>query len=685
MADEQTQQGGKPDDWLQIARDAYTSSTSYMDANYRRNWEDAIRMFQSRHPADSKYNSETYKFRSKIFRPKTRSVIRKVEAAGAAAFFSNVDVVNVEPVNQKAPEAAKGAQLYKELIQYRLTKTIPWFVVLLGALQEAQVIGVVASYQGWKYRERRVPVWSDAMDEYGQPVLGEDGQPMQMQTGERVEVLEDRPCVDLIPPENLRIDPAASWADPIGTSPYIIHLIPMYVQDVRAMARDGGQDKTGYQRWAEVSEGELRAATNQAYDSTRQTREGQREDPKTNQTPITDMDIVWVHRNIVRRDGEDWCYYTLGIEKLLSDPVPMREMYLHGERPYVMGISIIEAHKTMPDGSPMLGRELQKEVNEVVNTRLDNVKLVLNKRYIVKRGAQVDLKSLVRNVAGSITLANDPTGDVKQIEFNDVTASAFAEQDRLNVDFDELLGNFSSSSVMTNRKLGETVGGMGIIASGANQMTEYTLRTFTETWVEPVLRQLVKLERYYETDETILALMGEKLDTQITDEMFDTDVSLNVSVGMGATDPVMKMNRLLAGVQAFANVAAGGAPGLNLGEIGKEIFGYMGYRDGGRFLTDGEDPKAAAMQAQMQKMGQMIQQLQDQLRNRQAEIALRASKQSADEAAQNRQALLDLEELMARVDLLQAQTVEALTKAGVPASAALLTLAGTPEPMPAGY
>jgi hypothetical protein len=66
--------------------------------------EDALRMFQSKHPLDSKYNSEAYKYRSKLFRPKTRSVIRKNEAAAATAYFSNVDVVNVAPANEQDPQ-----------------------------------------------------------------------------------------------------------------------------------------------------------------------------------------------------------------------------------------------------------------------------------------------------------------------------------------------------------------------------------------------------------------------------------------------------------------------------------------------------------------------------------------------------------------------------------------------------
>jgi hypothetical protein len=58
------------DPWLKLAQDAYTRSTTYFDNNYRKSWEDNLRMFQSKHPRDSKYMSDSYKFRSRIFRPK---------------------------------------------------------------------------------------------------------------------------------------------------------------------------------------------------------------------------------------------------------------------------------------------------------------------------------------------------------------------------------------------------------------------------------------------------------------------------------------------------------------------------------------------------------------------------------------------------------------------------------------
>ena len=82
-------------DWLKVARESFEASSSYFDSNHRKAIEKNIALFQSRHPDGSKYNSAAYKHRSRLFRPKTKSVVRKNEAAAAAAFFSNVDVVSI--------------------------------------------------------------------------------------------------------------------------------------------------------------------------------------------------------------------------------------------------------------------------------------------------------------------------------------------------------------------------------------------------------------------------------------------------------------------------------------------------------------------------------------------------------------------------------------------------------------
>lgn len=631
--------------YLQIAKDAYSASTTYVDANYRKKWEDAICMFQSRHPADSKYNTQAYQHRSKLFRPKSRSMVRKHEAATAEAFFSNIDTIATSAVDEDNKDQAASAALMKELLNYRLTKTIPWFLTVCGAMQDAMTVGVVCSYQYWMYadkrgEERMEPIIDEAT---GQPMYDEVSGAMMVRRVQDRKVLADKPCVELLPCENVRIDPGASWIDPINSSPYVIHMRPMYIVDIKARMKQPDV-KTGQPKWKTLSDGEIRSATKQVYDSTTQTREGKRQDPyDAGNAPLGDFEIAWVHENFVRLDGEDVVYYTLGVEHMLTDPVPIEEIYFTGERPIIMGACVIETHKIMPDSPVMLGEQLQREANQIANQRIDNVQLVLNKRFVAKRGAQVDLKSLVRNVPGSITLANDPTGDIRPLDFVDVTSSAYAEQDRINVDYDELTGNFSQGSVMTNRKMGETVGGMAMISNSANRLVDYTIRTFTETWVEPVLRQLTKLEQKYETDEVVLAICGRKAKllekygvSEITDSLLNQDLTLNVNVGMGATDPNVRMGRFIGAMKAYAEVSSIEAPGLDKQEVGKEVFSLSGYRDGARFMTEeGENPQVKQIMEQAQAF---VQQAMGQVEQEKAKLQDQQSKMETAKVQLQRQA-----------------------------------------------
>ncbi|THF55924.1 portal protein [Pseudothauera rhizosphaerae] len=577
------EQGGAPD-WLGLARDAFGTSTSWFDASVRRDIEQDIRQFQGRHPAGSKYNAESYAGRSKLFRPKTRSSVRRNEAVAAEAFFSTDDVVTVMPFDDSNPIQRAGADLAQELLKWRLTKSVPWFMTACGAYQDAQVAGVVVSRQYWDYDPDRGI---------------------------------DRPVIELIPVENFRIDPGANWACPIETSPYLIQMIPMYVKNVRRRM-DGPCRKTGTAAWKRADDGTLLAAATAYGDSTRLVREGNRQDPKDSASALTAYTIVWVHRNIVEHDGKDWLYYTLGTQHLLSDPVPLSDVSPIG-RDYVLGVSVIETHRNYPGGSVRLGRDVQAEINDLANLRIDNIRFVLNKRYFVKRNKQVDLRSLTRNTPGSATLMDDPEKDVREVAFTDVTSSAYAEQDRLNLDFDDVTGAFSQASVQSNRNLNETVGGLNLLSSSANQVSGYQLRTFVETWVEPVLRQVLALEQAYETDEAILALSARRAKIveqygeaafSMAFDLLDQDMFLNVNVGIGATNPVDQMQKFIGGMNALREMLADGVLeryGLDIEEVISEVFGKLGYRSGGRFFNlENEDPALTAAKQEIARLQQAL-------------------------------------------------------------------------------
>ena len=558
--------------WVDDAVAAYEASTSFVDTNYRKKWEYGLRAFQNEHAPGSKYLSDEYRGRSRIFRPKTRSMIRKNEAA-AALTLGNIDSIDFSPENPDDLTNIAATEALKAVVKYRLSRTIPWFHVVVGAMQDAQTVGAVCSYNYWEYETK--------------------------QRGDAFKVVKDRPCIKLKPLENIRIDPAADWTNPVQSSPYFIDIIPMYVCDVMAMMASE-DPKTGKPKWRSYTKEEIAKASSLGPDSTRQIRQGKGgKDIHEDERPITSHSIVWVLKYFMRDAAEDYCFYTLGRDQLLSSPVPMDEVYFHGVRPYTMGCTILEAHRAIPDSSTWLSRHIQMESNDVANQRLDNVKLVLNKRYIVGRGRQVDIQSLVRNQPGSVTLATNPKEDVIPMEWGDVTQSAYVEQQGLDASFDDLVGNFSPFTKFSGSGTDETLGRAKLAQTGASAMTEYAIQTLTETYFEPTLRQLVMLEQYYETDQAVLSTAARNAQlfprfgySQITDDLLAKEVLVKINVGMGATDPQSRLAKFVAAIQTVIQIVQTAPPGANLEEITKEIFRNAGYKDGERFFNmQQQDPR----------------------------------------------------------------------------------------------
>jgi hypothetical protein len=603
------------DFWLRIAREAYEDSSDWVDSNLREQWEKSISLFNSKHPPGSKYNTGAYEKRSRFFRPKTRTAVRNLQSAMAVAFFTNEDVLSVQPRNPNDLEQVAAAAVSQSIMQYRLTNTIPWFQTMSAALQDAAVQGVCISHQYWEYEEQEESYIN--VDNQNRPIMDDSGSPVITKQKSSV---KDKPVIELISPENIRIDPASHWHDPIESSPYVIHLIPMYIQDVRQKMEDG--------EWIDIPVEELLASENNEDDNTtRLVRDQPREDRLDNDAGYGDIDsykIIWVHKNIIKKEGIDWCYYTAGIDAILSEPKTLQEMYpwlRSGERPYVMGYTNVESHRIYPAGTVELTQELQAAANDIWNQRFDNVRLAMNKRYHIRRDRNIDLDALFRSVPGGAVEMDDPDADVRVIDTRDVTGSAYAEQDRINMDFDELQGNFSTSTVQGARSLNETVGGMSLMASNSGTVTEYVLRTFSETWVERVLKQMMRLEQYYETDTVILELAGDaaaQVNEQFqgaVDDLLKYEVLLKVNVGISATDPLRKVQNLVSGIQMLGELP-GFAQSLNVPEVVKEVFGQLGYKDGERFVNMEEDPRIAELTAQLEQMQMYIESEQGKLQNR---------------------------------------------------------------------
>jgi hypothetical protein len=607
-------------DAVRLGVEIFESSTNWINAGRRARWNDSLRAFQSLHPSGSKYLSGDYRYRSTMYRPKTRAMVRRDEAATAAAFFSNEDVVSITAADDDDPMQQASAEVLKALLQYRLANAdqnqrIPWFLTLVGARQDAEVMGICVGKVGWEYEEQ-------FLRSEMRPVMGPDGMPAwddalgqpQMESVDLYKKIKDRPYATLISPEGIRFEPGCDWRDPVRSSPYLIELCPVYIQE----ARDRMEPQRGAPaEWLSVSTSALQGATDRDDDVTRRTRETGRVPGKDHDAwKPKDFDICWTRLNIVRWKGEDWCYRTLGSAgELLEAPKPLKEVHLHGERPYVVGCVVLETHKTYPSGKVELTTDLQRAANQDWNSRFDAVMLSLQPRQFIREGSGLDVNDLRTFMPGKTVWIKGKSGEPLNSEVMwdrppSVDQASFAEQDRINLDWDDLTGAFTNSSVQASQVQEQSATGMHLMSGEASGLTEYELRLFSETWVEPMLRLLIKVEQAYETDSVVLALAAKQAQlfqrfgiSEVTDELLNGGVTTKVNVGIGATNPNMKLRNFATGADIIGKIfGPTAAMGANFQEVSKEVFGLLGYKDGQRFFQPGFDPRVAMLQQQMAKM-----------------------------------------------------------------------------------
>src|SRR5262249_59748674 len=131
-----------------------------------------------------------------------------------------------------------------------------------------------------------------------------------------------------------------------------------------------------------------------------------------------------------------------------------------------------------------------------------------------------------------------------------------------------------------------------------------------ETWAEPALAQVVRLEQYYESDAVILGIAGARAKlwqkhgvSRITDDLMDHQVTIRINAGLGVGDPQQRLAKFRDATAVAAPPLAqskefmSGQGSLNVEEGMNEGFGAVRYRDGGKRLIPLAPPNPPAGQA----------------------------------------------------------------------------------------
>ena len=210
---------------------------------------------------------------------------------------------------------------------------------------------------------------------------------------------------------------------------------------------------------------------------------------------------------ILRRFTKDgWCDYVPEYNLIIRE---IDNPYFHGQIPIVCGVDYPYPGDLYGMGEIEPIERIQRAINAVLNQRLDNVQLTLNTMWKVKKGAGVDMHTLISK-PGNVITATDIDG-VQQVTTPDVTGGTFVQT------MNYLTSSLQNGSGVTDYTVGigknanvgnSTATGTRLIQQEANAQFKLKLQLMNHLVIQPIANQFKDLRVQYTTEAQTLRIIG---------------------------------------------------------------------------------------------------------------------------------------------------------------------------------
>jgi hypothetical protein len=261
--------------------------------------------------------------------------------------------------------------------------------------------------------------------------------------------------------------------------------------------------------------------------------------------------------------------------------------YNHQDPPYVKGI-------LYPDVSPcwfgvgvgQVGKPTQERLNKIVNQRLDNVDLVLNKQgFYNGNDTLINTKKLQVSEPGRWHKVSDTVNSIRWMDTPDVTASSYKEEELAKADFRESTGA-TIPLLPTEAEQHRTASGINLLQGAAGARFRPIIRNLEHDMIQELARHyLSNLQQFMIIPEWVDAtsedgahepvlVRPEEIQAQVTFMPTGLSELLNKEVQIG---------QLLRFKEVTAN-----DPTVNRAEINKRIGELMGFKEFNKLVVQQE-------------------------------------------------------------------------------------------------
>lgn len=276
-----------------------------------------------------------------------------------------------------------------------------------------------------------------------------------------------------------------------------------------------------------------------------------------------------------------------------------RNPFTHGQKPFVRFVDYIQ-DEFWGMGEVEAIAPLQDLENAIVNQRVDNVRLAMDRGYIVNSSQLKDVKQLRRRPGQVIEVIGDgmvPRDIVEPLDLGDVTSSSFAEAQATQAMIERTTGVSGFQNGVESPTMNETATGAAIMSeAGASRFAMKTAINEIDA-LQRLAYHFGSLLQQFVPQERTLRVLGpdgarefKALDPLSLQGSFDYDIE-TASIQQSET---VKRDQALNLWREFAPFVAAGQPlPPTLLALAKDVMEAFGHKDPGRYLApQGEMPPA---------------------------------------------------------------------------------------------
>lgn len=255
-------------------------------------------------------------------------------------------------------------------------------------------------------------------------------------------------------------------------------------------------------------------------------------------------------------------------------------------------------------GQGKIGLPTQERLNKLVNQRLDNVDLVINKQGVFSgHDTMINAKRLLVSEPGKWHKVSDVNASIKPWEFNDVTASSYKEEELAKADYRESTG--ATAHLMpagTPKEQHRTAMGIQLLQGAAGMRFRPVLRKLETDLIQGLAMFFFSNLKQFMTHAEWVLVTGKDGATkpvQITPEQIQAKVFF-IPTGISETmNKEVQVGQLLRFKEITMN-----DPTVNRTEINKRIAELFGFKDIEKLLVPQQQaqPGATSLPQQTQQI-----------------------------------------------------------------------------------